>query len=125
MPRKKKVNLKKRVPVKAIEVVEAPQDEMHELRFYVAEAEKVDLMKVTPGWEILERDLNEYKKQIGEKLAYLNPASVEYYDAKTLYIASDKILKIVNDYADNRKRAVELLYRLDNKQDNIVLDVDN
>jgi len=122
MPRKKRVSLKKVVPVKTVEV---PQDEMEELRFYVAEAEKVSIMCASPGWEILERDLNQYKSHISEKLAYIDPYSPAYEESRILYIASDKILKMIADYAENKRRALELLYKIDNKQDNIVLDMDN
>jgi len=127
---KKRVNLRSKP--KAIKTVKEkvkpinpPSGEMDGLRFYVAEAEKVELMSFTPGWVILERDLTTYKEQISEKLAYLDPDTKEYKDARILYIASDKILKIVNDYAENRRRALELLHKIDNTQDNIVLDVDN
>ncbi len=107
--------------------VEIPKttDEMNLLREYVAEAEQVELLNYNPGWLIISRDLKEYKEQIGSKIAYLDPSSKEFNEARILYIASDKSLKIVEDYIENRKRAIELLHRLDNPQDNIVLDMDN
>ena len=100
-------------------------DESTDLRVYAAEAELVELLKVTPGWEILERDTEEYKSGLAEKLAYISPKSKDYDDARILYIASDKLIKMVSDYVENRKRALELLERLENPQDNIVFDVDN
>jgi hypothetical protein len=92
---------------------------------YAREAELVSLMTTTPGWEILERDINEYRSQIGEKIAYLMPKTKEYFEAVTLFIASDKLLKMISDYSENRKRALELIDRLENTDSNIILDVDN
>jgi hypothetical protein len=68
---------------------------MDGLREYASEAEQVSLLKTTQGWEILARDCSEYKKQIAEKLAYLDPKKPEYSDLRILFIASDKILKMV------------------------------
>lgn len=114
-------NTKKKVSV----VSKNPTDEQGELREYIAEAELVEMLKANPGWEVISRDFKEYKEQIGSKIAYLNPNSKEFEEARILYIASDKSLKIVEDYIENKKRAMELLFKLDNQQDNIVLDVDN
>ncbi len=107
--------------------VEIPKttDEMDLLREYVAEAEQVNLLTTHPGWGILARDFKEYKEQIGNKLPYLRCYTPDFEESRILFIASDKALKMVEDYAENRKRAMELLHRLDNPQDNIVLDMDN
>ena len=101
------------------------ENEIDSLREYARQAELVGLLKTQPGWEILESDLRQYKSAIGEKIAYLNPKSVEYHNSRILFIAADKVLKIVDDYAENRQRALDLLEKLDNQQENIVLDVDN
>jgi hypothetical protein len=101
--------------------VEEPKD----LRAFIAEAELVSLMTRTPGWEVLERDVSEYIKKLGERIPYLNPKSDECLSARLLYIASDKLLKIVTDYANNRAEALAFLDKLDNTKENIVLDVDN
>jgi hypothetical protein len=101
------------------------ENEIDSLREYAAQAELVELLKTQPGWEIIANDLQQYKSSIGEKIAYLNPKSEEYHTARILYIAADKVLKIVDDYAENRRRALDLLEKLDNQQENIVLDVDN
>lgn len=100
-------------------------NEADSLREYALEAEQVDLLRKQPGWQILERDLDQYLNEIGEKLPYLDTKSKEFREARVLYIASDKLLKMILDYAENRKRALELLEKLDNTKENIVLDVDN
>jgi hypothetical protein len=100
-------------------------NELDSLREFVSEAEVVDLITKQPGWIILERDLNEYRDQISAKLAYLDPKSKEFTDARILFIASDKLFSLIEDYAENRKRALELLEKIDNTGEHIVLDVDN
>lgn len=110
---------------KSVKKEEIINNEVDSLREYAAEAEQVDLLKTQPGWRILERDLSQYLDEIGSKLPYLNTKSKEFAEARMLYLASDKLLKIVLDYAENRKRAIELLDKLDNPRENIVLDVDN
>ena len=99
--------------------------EAEDLRIYAADAEKVELMTRTPGYEIIKNNLEEYRLKIGESIAYLNPTTKEYYEARTMYIASDKLLKLIEDYAFNRQRAVEFLKKLDNLNENVILDVDN
>ena len=104
---------------------EASQNDVESLRDYSLEAEQVDLLKRQNGWVIIERDLEQYRNEIGARIAYLDPKSKEYHDARILYIAADKIFSLFNDYAENRKRALELLEKIDNTRENIVLDVDN
>jgi len=105
--------------------VSPTNNEADSLREYVLEAEQVELLKKYNGWAILERDLNQYRDEIGCKIAYLDPRSKVFTDARIQYIAADKLLKMMDDYAENRKRALELLDRIDNQKENIVLDVDN
>ena len=95
------------------------------LRFYIAEAEQVDLMTRHPGWEILARDIVGYKNKLGSSIAYMNPATKGFDDARVLYIASDKLLALVEDYKSNKEKAIELLEKIENPETNIVLDVDN
>ena len=96
-----------------------------EIRRFTAEAEQVDLMTRHPGWEIIRRDVDDYRQKIAAKIPYLNPRGAIYEDTRILYLASDKLLGIIEDYAANRKKAIELLDKIDNPQENIVLDVDN
>ena len=114
----RKKSVKKAPEVKA-------DNEVDSLREYILEAEQVDILRKNNGWAILERDFNQYKNGISEKLPYLDPKSKEFIESRILYIAADKLLKMVEDYAENRKRALELLNRIDNPEENIVLDVDN
>lgn len=100
-------------------------NEVDSLREFASEAELVGQLQTQPGWAILERDLTQYKNEISSKLAYLNTKSKEYSEARLLFIASDKLFSLFNDYAENRKRALELLEKIDNTKENIVLDVDN
>ena len=104
---------------------EIADNEVDDLRIYAAEADQVELIKKTQGWGILERDLVRYKDEISARIAYLDPKSKEFSEARILYIASDKLLKMFDDYSENKKRALELLNRLENTKENIVLDVDN
>ncbi len=101
------------------------ENEVDSLREYAAEAEQVEMLKNHPGWLTVEADLQEYKKSIGEKLAYVQPFSKEYNEARILFIAADKVLKIVDDYVENRKRALDLLKKIDDPKGNITLDMDN
>lgn len=98
--------------------------EPEDLKIFVAEADLVDLMTKTEGWQIIQRDFENLRKNIGEKLAYLNPKTPEFSEARITYIAIDKLLKVVLDYADNKRRVLELLEKIDNPQE-IILDVDN
>ncbi|KYK26433.1 hypothetical protein AYK26_07505 [Euryarchaeota archaeon SM23-78] len=111
---------------KVLKPVPQPKpSEPEDLRVYVAEAEQVDLMTRTEGWNIIQRDIEDYRDKIGSRLAYLNPKTLEYEEARINYLAADKLLKMIEDYAENKKRAIELLEKIDNPQENIVLDVDN
>jgi adenine-specific DNA methylase len=100
-------------------------NEVDSLREFSLEADAVLLLKKQPGFEFLERDITQYKDEISAKLAYLDPKSREFSEARILFIAGDKLLSLFSDYAENRKRALELLERIDNPSENIVLDVDN
>lgn len=109
---------------KKVELQPQSLSEPEDLRMYIGEAEQVGLLTRHPGWEILRRDMEDYREKIGTTLAYMNPKTPAFEDARTLFIAADKLLKMVEDYAANRSRAVELLERIDNPQENIILDVD-
>ena len=100
-------------------------NEIDSLREYSLEADLVGQLQKHQGWGIIERDLNQYKNEISANIAYLNTKSKEFQEARILYIAADKLLSLFRDYDQNRKRALELLDRIDNTQENIILDVDN
>jgi len=82
-------------------------------------------MTHTVGWGILKRDLEIYRDEIGAKLAYLSPRRHEFEEARITFQAADKLLAMVEDYAANRKNAIDFLERVDNPQENFTLDVDN
>lgn len=100
-------------------------NELDSIREFSAEAELVGQLQKQPGWGIIERDLCSYKEEIGSRIAYLDPNSKEYKEARILFISADKALSLFRDYEENKKRAVELLEKIDNPQENIILDVDN
>jgi len=120
---RKKSAVKKRI----IPIPKAPEvtNEADSLREFAVEAEQVSLLKKHQGWQILQRDLNNYITGTALNLPYLVPNSKDFNEARILFIASDKILKMVEDYEENKKRALELLERIDNPDKHIVLDVDN
>jgi hypothetical protein len=105
--------------------IENSNNEPDSIREFAAEAELVAQLIKQPGWAIIERDLCAYREQIGKDIAYLDPTTKEFKEARILYIASDKILSLFRDYEENHKRAIELLKKLDNPQEDIALDVDN
>lgn len=115
---------RKRKEIKSQILFQPTKTEPDDLREYVAEAEQVDLMARHPGWDILRRDFDIYRNEIGSKIAYLNPKSLEFEEARILYIAIDKLIKSVEDYRENKRRAIELLEKIDNPKENIILDVD-
>ncbi len=104
---------------------EFSQSDQDDLRIFAAEAELVDLMTNQQGWQIIKRDILDFKEKVGAKLPYLNPKLAEFTEARIQYIAADKLLKMVEDYAENRKRIMELLRKLENQNEEITLDVDN
>jgi len=102
-----------------------PDKTQDELLEYIEEAEKVRLMTTTEGWNIIKNDISRYLSEIGNRLPYLDPASKEFYDSRLLYIASDKLIKMVEDYEFNRKKAEELLLKLNTQENVVMADVDN
>lgn len=109
--------------VKAEEV--KTNNELDSIREFSAEAELVEQLQKQPGWAIIERDLCFYKEEISSKLAYLDTNSKEFKESRILFIGADKALSLFRDYEENKKRALELLQKIDNTKENIVLDVDN
>ena len=101
------------------------KQENQDIREFVQEASEVKQLSAMAGWGILERDLKLYRETISSKLAYLNPNRPEYYEAKILFLAADKLISLVNDYEMNRDKAIDLLNKLDNPGLEITLDVDN
>lgn len=77
------------------------------------------------GWGILERDIIQYRNGIMSKLAYADSSRTEHREAQVLFIACDKLLSLVNDYQENRDRAIDLLNKLENPDVAITMDVDN
>jgi len=66
-----------------------------------------------------------YREGLMSKLAYMNVSRPEFDEMRRLYIASDKLISMVEDYKVNRDKAVEYLNVLDNPEISIALDVDN
>ena len=122
--------VKKSVVKKALVREVAPQiqttnNEVNDLREFALEAEQVGLLENHNGWKILLRDFSLWREGLLNKLPYIDPKSKEYSEARILLIVADKLLTITQDYAENKKRYLDLLERIDNKKENIVLDVDN
>ena len=100
-------------------------NELDSIREFASEADLVNQLQKHPGWGIIERDLCSYKEEIGSRIAYLDPDSKEFKESRILFVGADKALSLFRDYEENKKRALELLERIDNPQENIILDVDN
>ena len=96
-----------------------------ELEEFIREASEVRQITTMAGWAILERDLKRYQQALVTKLAYLNHKRPEAYEARLLYIATDKLLALVNDYEVNRDKAIEMLNKLQNPELNVTMDIDN
>jgi len=105
--------------------IQTTNNEVDDLREFALEAEQVGLLENHNGWRILVRDFSLWREGLLNKLPYIDPKSKEYSEARILLIVADKLLKITEDYSENKKRYLDLLERIDNKKENIVLDVDN
>jgi len=105
--------------------IQTTNNEVNDLREFALEAEQVGLLENHNGWKILLRDFSLWREGLLNKLPYIDPKSKEYSEARILLIVADKLLTITQDYAENKKRYLDLLERIDNKKENIVLDVDN
>lgn len=116
---------KSKESIEPLETPKVDKPEPEELRSFVNEAEQVSLMTRHPGWEILRRDIDDTRSKIGNKLAYFNPKTPEFEEARITYLSLDRLIRTIEDYAENRKRVLELLDKLEHPKDNIVLDVDN
>ena len=114
---------KKVSPVQKAVVRDLPRNS-DDLEGFIREASEVKALTATPGWAILERDLLRYKEEIFNKLAYLSPLRPEFEESRALFIATDKLLSIVNDYEYNRDKAIELLNKLQNPELAVVMDID-
>ena len=95
-----------------------------DLESYIKEASEVKLLTQQAGWAILERDLLQYRNSLTNRIAYLDPSKPEHKEARILFIAVDKIFSLINDYEDNRDRAIELLNKLENPSLNTIMDID-
>ena len=121
MPKQKsKLKSKRLVPRTPDQEIPSPSD----LEAYIKEASEVKLLTQQAGWGILARDLREYQSGLGNRIPYLDPSKPEYREARILFIAVDKIFSLINDYEDNRDRAIELLNKLENPSLNTVMDID-
>jgi hypothetical protein len=103
---------------------ETPTQKTEDLNEFIREASEVKSMTMHSGWNILTRDLLEYRDGILERLAYIDPSKTEHKEARILFIAIDKIFNIVNDYQENRVKAVELLNKLQNPELTVAMDID-
>jgi len=95
------------------------------LEEYIQEANEVNQLTSMRGWHILKRDLMGYRESLMSKLAYMNVNRPEFDEMRRLYIASDKLISMVEDYKVNRDKAKEYLNVLNNPEIAVALDVDN
>lgn len=96
-----------------------------DLEDFIREASEVKQLSQHTGWTILERDLSGYRETLVDKLAYINPTRPEFNELRILFLASDKLLNMVNDYEANRDIAIQLLNKLQNTDLTVPLDMDN
>ena len=92
---------------------------------YIKEASEVKNLTLQRGWKIIERDLLEYREGLINRFAYLDPSKPECREARVLFIAVDKIFSLINDYQENRDKAIELLTKMENPDLATIMDVDN
>ena len=118
MPRKKKVK-------QILQAIDKPEPKPEDLEEFIREADEVRVLTSMKGWGVIVRDLTEYRDGLVNKLAYINPKRPEHEEARILFIAVDKLFAIINDYRENRDKAIELLNKLSNPELAISLDVDN
>lgn len=117
MPRKKKVK-------QVLQTINRPEPKPEDLEEFIREADEVKVLTTMRGWGIIARDLNEYRDGLINKLAYIDPKRPEHEEARILFIAVDKLFAIVNDYQENRDKAIELMNKLQNPELAVALDVD-
>jgi len=96
-----------------------------ELLEFVDEATKVEQLTESEGWSIIKRDIQMYMSELSSRFAYLDPKTQEFLESRILYIASDKLIKMVEDYNVNNMKAKELLLKLATQSNTVVADVDN
>ena len=96
-----------------------------DLQEFIVEANQVQNLANHEGWRILERDLLEYREGLVNRIAYLDPSDPKCREARVLFIAVDKIFSLVNDYAENRKNAIDMLNKMENPDLATAMDVDN
>lgn len=99
-------------------------DDREQLIEFIKEAEFVRALADTSGWKIIERDLRLSREEIASRLGYLSPKRPEFDEARVRFLASDMLIKMVEDYEENRKKTMELLSRLENTGNEIALDYD-
>ena len=127
MSEKPKKRGRPRKPRPELQVRQAPtqQSSPVELEEYIQEANEVNQLTSMRGWHILKRDLMGYRETLMSKLAYMNVSRPEFDELRRLYIASDKLISMVEDYKVNRDKAMEYLNVLNNPELAVALDVDN
>lgn len=120
MPRKTGSSKKQRLVLKPNK-----NQRKDDLEAFVAEADQVKALTQQAGWGILVRDLSNLKEGLADRLAYTSPNRVEHEEARTQYIAIDKLFSIIMDYEHNREEAIKFLAKLENPDIAVPLDVDN
>lgn len=105
-------------------LIKQGEPKSEDLQAYIIEANQVKDLANHTGWQILQRDLLEYQNGLSPRLAYLNPKTKEFYEARILFIAVDKIFSLINDYKENREAAVDLLNKLENPDLAVTMDYD-
>ena len=120
MPRRKPKKAKTK-PRAVRKQISKPED----LDAFIREASEVRQLTQHPGWAVIERDLTEYRNGLVRRLAYLDPKKPESREARILFIAVDKVFTIVGDYEENRRKAIELMEKIDNPDLAVTMDVDN
>jgi len=97
----------------------------NDLRAFITEADFVEQMTASQGWEIIKRDFGNYRNQKADEIPYLNKNTLKFEDAVLEFRAIDKLFKLIEDYSVNKKQCIEQLKKLNNPKDNVILDVDN
>jgi hypothetical protein len=92
---------------------------------FIAEADFVEQMTATQGWEIIKRDLSNLRVQRLSEIPYFDKETIKFRNAVIEVRAIDKLFYLIDDYSFNKKQIIDELNKLNNPKDNVVLDVDN
>jgi len=101
------------------------QEKDRDVENFISEANEVDIMTGTKGWDIMRRDIAEYMRNSNRLWMTMDQSSPQFEELRIRTLACHMLMSMVQDYKTNRVKMMDFYLKVKLPEYFIPFDVDN